>query len=211
MIIASTNKRCNNYTSQLTGKFKDNEIIKVPLENLPIKLPEKVNLNSTGNPLDHQQEWKKIKINGEECTMETDTLDTFVDSSWYFLRFCSSKNEKNGFDITEANYWMPVDQYIGGVEHAILHLLYSRFFMKALNYDNKKLDHDEPFRGLFTQGMVCHETYKGQNNKWLNPDEVTSEDGKNYYNKKNLSEKIIHTMGGRGCEYRLGRRPERSS
>ena len=170
---------------------KDNEIIKVPLENLPIKLPEKVNLNSTGNPLDHQQEWKKIKINGEECTMETDTLDTFVDSSWYFLRFCSSKNEKNGFDITEANYWMPVDQYIGGVEHAILHLLYSRFFIKALNYKNEKLNFNEPFKGLFTQGMVCHETYKDQNNKWLSPDEVVSEDGKNYYNKKNPSEKII--------------------
>jgi leucyl-tRNA synthetase len=170
---------------------KDNEIIKVPLENLPIKLPEKVNLNSTGNPLDHQQEWKKIKINGEECTMETDTLDTFVDSSWYFLRFCSSKNEKNGFDITEANYWMPVDQYIGGVEHAILHLLYSRFFVKALNYKNEKLNFNEPFKGLFTQGMVCHETYKDQNNKWLSPDEVFSEDGKNYYNKKNPSEKII--------------------
>jgi leucyl-tRNA synthetase len=170
---------------------KNNEIIKVPIENLPIKLPEKVDLNSTGNPLDHQKDWKKIIINGEECTMETDTLDTFVDSSWYFLRFCSPKNEKDAFDIEEASYWMPVDQYIGGVEHAILHLLYSRFFMKALNYDNKKLDHDEPFRGLFTQGMVCHETYKGQNNKWLNPDEVTSEDGKNYYNKKNLSEKVI--------------------
>jgi len=169
---------------------KNNEIIKVPLENLPIKLPEKIDLNSTGNPLDHQKDWKKIIINGEECTLETDTLDTFVDSSWYFLRFCSPKNEKDGFDIKEASYWMPVDQYIGGVEHAILHLLYSRFFMKALNYNNKKLDHDEPFKGLFTQGMVCHETYKDQNNKWLSPDEVTSEDGKNYYNKKNPSEKI---------------------
>jgi leucyl-tRNA synthetase len=86
---------------------------------------------------------------------------------------------------------MPVDQYIGGVEHAILHLLYSRFFMKAINYDNKKLKHNEPFKGLFTQGMVCHETYKDQNNKWLSPDEVTSKDGKNYYSKKNPSEKII--------------------
>ena len=170
---------------------KNNEIIKIPLKQLPIKLPEKVDLNSTGNPLDQQQEWKKIIINGEECKMETDTLDTFVDSSWYFLRFCSPKNEKDGFDINEANYWMPVDQYIGGVEHAILHLLYSRFFMKALNYNDKKLDYDEPFKGLFTQGMVCHETYKDKNNKWLNPDEVTSEDGKNYYNKKNPSEKVI--------------------
>jgi len=170
---------------------KNNEIIKVPIENLPIRLPEKVDLNLTGNPLDHQKDWKKIIINGEECTMETDTLDTFVDSSWYFLRFCSPKNEKAGFDIKEASYWMPVDQYIGGVEHAILHLLYSRFFVKALNYNNKKLDHNEPFKGLFTQGMVCHETYKDQNNKWLSPDEVTSEDGKNYYNKKNPSEKVI--------------------
>ena len=170
---------------------KNNEIIKVPIENLPIKLPEKVDLNSTGNPLDHQKDWKKIIINDEECTMETDTLDTFVDSSWYFLRFCSPKNEKDGFDVKDASYWMPVDQYIGGVEHAILHLLYSRFFMKALNYKNKKLDYDEPFKGLFTQGMVCHETYKDQNNKWLNPDQVTSEDGKNYYNKKNPSEKVI--------------------
>ena len=131
---------------------KNNEIIKIPLKQLPIKLPEKVDLNSTGNPLDQQQEWKKIIINGEECKMETDTLDTFVDSSWYFLRFCSPKNEKDGFDINEANYWMPVDQYIGGVEHAILHLLYSRFFMKALNYNNGKLKHNEPFKGLFTQG-----------------------------------------------------------
>ena len=107
---------------------KNNEIVKIPLENLPIKLPEKINLNSGGNPLDLQNEWKKIIINGEECTLETDTLDTFVDSSWYFLRFCSPKNKEDGFDLNEVKYWMPVDQYIGGVEHAILHLLYSRFF-----------------------------------------------------------------------------------
>ena len=118
---------------------KNNEAVKIPVENLPIKLPENVNLNSTGNPLDHQEEWKRVIINGEECRMETDTLDTFVDSSWYFLRFCSAENVDEGFNLNEANYWMPVDQYIGGVEHAILHLLYSRFFMKALNYENKKL------------------------------------------------------------------------
>ena len=123
--------------------------------------------------------------------METDTLDTFVDSSWYFLRFCSPKNTKEEFNHDEANYWMPVDQYIGGVEHAILHLLYSRFFLKALNYKEKKLNYEEPFKGLFTQGMVCHETYKDQNNNWLSPDEVISEDGKNYYNKNKPSEKIF--------------------
>ena len=170
---------------------KNNEIIKVPLEKLPIKLPENIDLHTNGNPLDHQLEWKKITIDGQDCTLETDTLDTFVDSSWYFLRFCSSKNDKNGFDVEEANYWMPVDQYIGGVEHAILHLLYSRFFLKALNYQNNLLKINEPFKGLFTQGMVCHETYKDKDNNWLSPEEVFSENGKNYYIKENKSEKVF--------------------
>ena len=169
---------------------KKKEIVKVPLENLPIKLPENIDLNVNGNPLDQQTEWKKILINGEECVMETDTLDTFVDSSWYFLRFCSPKNKAAGFDLEEINYWMPVDQYIGGVEHAILHLLYSRFFIKALNYKNDGLTFKEPFKGLFTQGMVCHETYKNKNNEWLSPDEVISEDGKEFFKKENKSEKI---------------------
>ncbi|MDC3400445.1 leucine--tRNA ligase [Candidatus Pelagibacter ubique] len=169
---------------------KNNEIIKVPLEKLPIKLPENINLNANGNPLDHQENWRKIIIDGEECILETDTLDTFVDSSWYFLRFCSPKNEDLGFDIDEVNYWMPVDQYIGGVEHAILHLLYSRFFTRALDYKIDKIKVKEPFKGLFTQGMVCHETYKDQNNKWLSPDEVFSENGKDFFSKINISEKI---------------------
>ena len=169
---------------------KNNEIVKIPLENLPIKLPEKINLNSGGNPLDLENEWKKIIINGEECTLETDTLDTFVDSSWYFLRFCSPKNKEDGFDLNEVKYWMPVDQYIGGVEHAILHLLYSRFFARALSYRNDELNLKEPFKGLFTQGMVCHETYKDQNNNWLSPDEVQTDNGKDYYAKKKPSEKI---------------------
>ena len=98
-------------------------------------------------------------------------MDTFVDSSWYFLRFCSPHNLDRGFTQEEANYWMPVDQYIGGVEHAILHLLYSRFFMQALSYKNDDFKLKEPFDGLFTQGMVCHETYKDQNNTWLSPEE----------------------------------------
>ena len=170
---------------------KNNKIVKVPLDQLPIKLPENINLNTKGNPLDHQEEWKKIIIDGEECILETDTLDTFVDSSWYFLRFCSPKNRMGGFDIDEVNYWMPVDQYIGGVEHAILHLLYSRFFTRALNYKNDNIKFKEPFKGLFTQGMVCHETYKDKSNNWLSPDEIVSEDGKNYFNKENISEKII--------------------
>ena len=170
---------------------KKNEIVKIPVENLPIKLPENIDLNTKGNPLDHQHDWKKIIIDGNECTIETDTLDTFVDSSWYFLRFCSSDKKDGGFNIDDLNYWMPVDQYIGGVEHAILHLLYSRFFVRALSYQNKQLNLSEPFKGLFTQGMVCHPTYKDQNNNWLSPDEVFSDDGKNYYSKITPSEKII--------------------
>ena len=168
-----------------------NEIIKVPEKSLPIKLPENINLNTKGNPLDHQTEWKKIIIKGEVCTLETDTLDTFVDSSWYFLRFCSPDNKDEAFNLDDINYWMPVDQYIGGVEHAILHLLYSRFFMKALSFNNTKLNLTEPFKGLFTQGMVCHETYKDQDNNWLSPEEIIVDDNKNYYKKSNPAQKVI--------------------
>ena len=94
---------------------------------LPVKLPKDINLNVKGNPLDSHKNWKEIIINGKKLTRETDTLDTFVCSSWYFLRFCSPSEKNYGFNKDEVNYWMPVDQYIGGVEHAILHLLYSRF------------------------------------------------------------------------------------
>ena len=168
----------------------DGNILKVPLNKLPIKLPDNINLNTKGNPLEHQKEWKKIKIDGKECMLETDTLDTFVDSSWYFLRF-TSPNSEEPFNADEANYWMPVDQYIGGVEHAILHLLYSRFFLKGINFKNKRINSDEPFKGLFTQGMVCHETYKDEKNNWLSPDEVFTENGKDFYQKKNPKKKVI--------------------
>ena len=170
---------------------ENNEAIKIPSSMLPIKLPENINLNTKGNPLDHQKEWCKIKIKNKSYRMETDTLDTFVDSSWYFLRFCSPKNKNYGFDVNDVNYWMPVDQYIGGVEHAILHLLYSRFFMQALNDNNKSFNLTEPFEGLFTQGMVCHETYKDKDNNWLSPNEVTSEDGKKFFKKTNKEEIIV--------------------
>tara|TARA_B100000963_G_scaffold48613_1_gene36875 strand:- start:3905 stop:6460 length:2556 start_codon:yes stop_codon:yes gene_type:complete len=164
---------------------KDNEIKKIPIKDLPVLLPEKINLNTNGNPLDSISSWKNVIIDGVECKRETDTLDTFVDSSWYFLRFCSSQEKNLCFNEKDLEYWMPVDQYIGGVEHAILHLLYSRFFTRAINFKNKNLDIQEPFKGLFTQGMVCHETYKDSNNNWLSPDEVISEDGKNFFHKNN--------------------------
>ena len=152
----------------------------VPKSMLPVKLPENINLDVKGNPLDSQKDWKEITINGKKLIRETDTLDTFVCSSWYFLRFCSPKETNNGFNKEDVDYWMPVDQYIGGVEHAILHLLYSRFFMQALSFENKEFDILEPFDGLFTQGMVCHETYKDSDNNWVSPEEIESIDGKKY-------------------------------
>ena len=163
----------------------------VPKEMLPVSLPENVNLNVKGNPLDHEKKWKEIEINGKKFTRETDTLDTFVCSSWYYLRFCSPKNSNYGFNKDEIDYWMPVDQYIGGVEHAILHLLYSRFFMRALSYNNAALELLEPFEGLFTQGMVCHETYKDPDNNWVSPDEIDTINGKKYLKKDHS--KVIET------------------
>ena len=154
--------------------LKNGQVVPVDKDELPIKLPKDINMNFKGNPLDNHPTWKKTKYKktGEEAVRETDTLDTFVDSSWYFIRFCSPKLEKKPFDEKSFNYWMPVDQYIGGVEHAILHLLYSRFFMRAIQLSNKEIKIKEPFKGLFTQGMVCHETYKNEKGKWLNPEEI---------------------------------------
>jgi leucyl-tRNA synthetase len=167
-----------------------NNIIKIPEKDLPVKLPENINIKTNGNPLDLQENWKSITIDGKKCIRETDTLDTFVDSSWYYLRFCSSHNQKLSFSKNDLDYWMPVDQYIGGIEHAILHLLYSRFFMRAINLNNNEINIKEPFKGLFTQGMVCHETYKDNENKWFSPDEVITKNGKEFYLKDNPKKKI---------------------
>jgi leucyl-tRNA synthetase len=167
------------------------EAIPVEKKDLPILLPENVDLNLKGNPLEKHPSWKFTKLSsGEKVIRETDTLDTFVDSSWYFLRFCSPKYEKYGYDIEDVKYWMPVDQYIGGVEHAILHLLYSRFFMRALSFKNKDFDFIEPFASLFTQGMVCHETYKNKNNKWLYPDQI-EKNSKGQFITKNDKQNVI--------------------
>ena len=165
------------------------EVHPVPEEMLPVKLPENVDLNVKGNPLDSKKEWKEIDVNGKKLFRETDTLDTFVCSSWYYLRFCSPNNSLYGYNKEEIDYWMPVDQYIGGVEHAILHLLYSRFFMRALSYKNTSFDISEPFQGLFTQGMVCHETYRDPENNWVSPEEIETIEGQKYL-KSNHSKKI---------------------
>ena len=155
----------------------------IPKSMLPVELPEKIDLDVKGNPLDNQNKWREININGKKLLRETDTLDTFVCSSWYYLRFCSPKETEYGFKKEDVDYWMPVDQYIGGVEHAILHLLYSRFFMQALSHNNNDFTILEPFSGLFTQGMVCHETYKDPDNNWISPEEIENIDGKKYLKK----------------------------
>ena len=170
---------------------ENNNPKKIPVEMLPVELPKISKLSPTGNPLDNANDWKNVKIDDKEYIRETDTLDTFVDSSWYFLRFCSSKKSDYGFDNEDVNYWMPVDQYIGGVEHAILHLLYSRFFMQALSYKNENFNILEPFNGLFTQGMVCHETYKDPNNNWVSPDEIETIKGKKYLKKDRSTEVVV--------------------
>ena len=154
--------------------LEDGKVVPVDKSELPIELPEDIDINTQGNPLEKHPSWKHTvqKSTGKKALRETDTLDTFVDSSWYFLRFCSPDHKLSPFDEKKVNYWMPVDQYIGGIEHAILHLLYSRFFTKSLNKLNNKINISEPFKNLFTQGMVCHETYKDQKGNWLYPEEI---------------------------------------
>jgi leucyl-tRNA synthetase len=147
--------------------------VPVPKEQLPVVLPEDVSFDVPGNPLDRHSTWNKADCPrcGEPARRETDTLDTFVDSSWYFIRFASQPDDKP-FDADEAQAWLPVGQYIGGVEHAILHLLYARFWTRALERIGR-LSVKEPFKGLFTQGMVTHETYRAGDGSWLSPGEVT--------------------------------------
>lgn len=151
-------------------------VVPAPVETLPVKLPDDVTFDKPGNPLDRHPTWKNVKCPscGGDARRETDTMDTFVDSSWYFARFTDPWNETAPTTPAVANDWMPVDQYIGGIEHAILHLLYSRFFTRAM----KKTGHigmDEPFAGLFTQGMVVHETYRDKAGNWIEPASVTIE------------------------------------
>ena len=164
---------------------EDGKVLLVPEKDLPVELPKDIDFSKPGNPLENHPTWKYTKCpeTGMKAIRETDTLDTFVDSSWYFLRFCSPTDNERPFNVDEANYWMPVDQYIGGVEHAILHLLYSRFFTLALQ-DEFKLKISEPFENLFTQGMVCHPTFKTENGKWVFPKDVLEKDGSYFLDNK---------------------------
>ncbi len=148
-----------------------------PRESLPITLPKDVSFDAPGNPLDRHPTWKSVNCPkcGHVAQRETDTMDTFVDSSWYFARFTDPFNAESATTASAVNHWLPVDQYIGGIEHAILHLLYSRFFTRAMR-DTGHLGLSEPFAGLFTQGMVVHETYRAQDGSWLSPNEIRFED-----------------------------------
>ena len=172
--------------------LEDGSVTPVEKSELPILLPEDIDINSKGNPLAEHPNWKLTtqKSTGKKAIRETDTLDTFVDSSWYFLRFCSPNHGGSPFDPEKIKYWMPVDQYIGGIEHAILHLLYSRFFTKGINSINSEIDLNEPFSNLFTQGMVCHESYKDSKGKWLYPDEI-EKNSKGEIVKKTDKSKVI--------------------
>ena len=151
---------------------EDCGVVPVPEDQLPVKLPDDASFDKPGNPLDHHPTWKNVACPccGKPARRETDTFDTFVDSSWYFARFCSPRDAAP-MAADDVDYWLPVDQYIGGIEHAILHLLYSRFFTRALR-DTGHVKLAEPFAGLFTQGMVCHETYRDAAGNWLLPTEV---------------------------------------
>jgi len=153
-------------------------VVPVPEASLPVRLPEKINFNVKGNPLDADLDWKTSVCPscGEAAVRDTDTLDTFADSSWYFARF-TAPHADVPVDKDAADYWLPVDQYIGGIEHAILHLLYARYFTRAM-CKLGLVSVPEPFAGLFTQGMVCHETYKDANGAWVSPDEIEKRDGK---------------------------------
>ncbi len=152
-------------------------VVEVPDKDLPVSLPEDATFDKPGNPLDRHPTWKHVDCPscGKKARRETDTMDTFVDSSWYYARF-TDPNAKSPINKKAAEHWLPVDQYIGGIEHAILHLLYSRFFYRAIaDTGHVKKNLREPFAALFTQGMVTHETYKSASGAWLLPNEVRVE------------------------------------
>ena len=147
-------------------------------ENLPVELPTDINFDTGGNPLETSQTFKEVILpNGVKGIRETDTMDTFVDSSWYYLRYLNPNDKDNPFDKNDANKNTPVDQYIGGIEHAVMHLLYARFFHKVFR-DLGYLDTNEPFKNLLTQGMVLDYSYYSNNERrYLFRDEVEMKDG----------------------------------
>lgn len=158
--------------------LEDGTSVPVPEQDLPVVLPEDVVMDGSSSPIKSDPEWAKTTINGQAAFKETDTFDTFMESSWYYARYCSPESDDKMLDPSKANYWLPVDQYIGGIEHAILHLLYARFFHKLMR-DVGLIDSDEPFKQLLCQGMVLADTYYREDEKggkvWISPTEVEAE------------------------------------
>jgi leucyl-tRNA synthetase len=170
--------------------------VPVPEKDLPVTLPDDVTFDRPGNPLDHHPTWRHVTCPhcAGNATRETDTMDTFVDSSWYFARFTDPWIVTRPTDRKAVDAWLPVDQYIGGIEHAILHLLYSRFFTRAM----KATGHagiDEPFEGLFTQGMVVHETYSNKKGNWFSPTEIEIKESKDKRHARELLSKKFVRIG----------------
>jgi leucyl-tRNA synthetase len=152
-------------------------IVAVPDDQLPVVLPENVNLNVVGgSPLDHVEEYVNVTCPkcGGKARRDTDTMDTFVDSCWYYFRYCDPHNDTAPFDREKIKYWLPVDQYIGGIEHAVLHLIYTRYWTKVMR-DLGLVEFDEPVSRLLTQGMICKETYQCPEHDWLFPEQVTDD------------------------------------
>jgi leucyl-tRNA synthetase len=168
--------------------LEDGSVVPVLQEELPVKLPDDIEFNGNGNPLTNHSTWKYTTYKGQKAIRETDTFDTFFESSWYFLRFASQPNNQ-AFNSDEVNKLLPVDQYIGGVEHAVLHLLYARFFTKALKKCGY-LNFDEPFKNLLTQGMVCHQTFKDSKGNWVYASEAVKNENGNFIHYK-TKEKLI--------------------
>jgi leucyl-tRNA synthetase len=158
--------------------LEDGTTVPVPLDELPVILPEDVVLNGVTSPIKSDPEWAKTTHKGQPALRETDTFDTFMESSWYYARYCSPKSADSMLDPKAANYWLPVDQYVGGIEHAILHLLYARFFHKLLR-DVGLVQCDEPFKRLLCQGMVLAESFYQEDDKggkiWIAPADVNVE------------------------------------
>ncbi|MBW8190712.1 leucine--tRNA ligase [Neiella marina] len=152
--------------------------VPVPEDQLPVVLPEDVVMDGVTSPIKADPEWAKVEINGQPMTRETDTFDTFMESSWYYARYCCSNFDEGMLDSDAANYWLPVDQYVGGIEHAVMHLLYSRFFHKLLR-DTGLVNSDEPFKRLLCQGMVLADAFYHTDEKggqvWVSPTDVDLE------------------------------------
>ncbi|MDB2330744.1 leucine--tRNA ligase [Alteromonas sp.] len=158
--------------------LENGESVPVPSDQLPVVLPEDVEMDGVTSPIKADPEWAKTTYNGQPAQRETDTFDTFMESSWYYARYASATNQDAMLDPASSSYWLPVDQYIGGIEHAILHLLYSRFFHKLLR-DEGLVDSDEPFKRLLCQGMVLADSYYREDaagkKTWFSPTDVSTE------------------------------------